>query len=98
MFLYPLAITLIALSLCGHLFGNDRTVYLWVTGCTLPAALLDLLRTLPAGLLAALRLEGFVAAAQDILPFARLGMGWLLPALAGLAIGLALRGAKNKRG
>ena len=47
MFLYPLAITLILLSLCGRFFGDDRRVYVCVTVCTLIPAVLDFLKALP---------------------------------------------------
>ena len=43
MFLYPLAIVLIVLSLCGKFFGHDRRVYRWVIGFTFFSALYDLL-------------------------------------------------------
>ena len=95
MFLYPLAITLILLSLAGGLFGNDRRVYLSVTAFTLPAAVLDLLKALPAGAQAALPLVGLLDAAGRWLPFYSLGLGWVCPALAGLAVGLVWRAAKS---
>ena len=95
MFLYPLAITLILLSLAGGLFGNDRRVYLSVTAFTLPAAVLDLLKALPAGAQAALPLGGLLDAAGRWLPFYSLGLGWVYPALAGLAVGLVWRAAKS---
>ena len=95
MFLYPLAITLILLSLAGGLFGNDRRVYLSVTAFTLPAAVLDLLKALPAGAQAALPLDGLLDAAGRWLPFYSLGLGWVCPALAGLAVGLVWRAAKS---
>ena len=97
MFLYPLAITLILLSLAGSLFDNDRRVYLCVTACTLPAAVLDLLKALPAGAQAALPLGGLLDAAGRWLPFYALGLGWVCPALAGLAAGLVLRAARPRR-
>ena len=95
MFLYPLAITLILLSLAGGLFGNDRRVYLSVTAFTLPAAVLDLLKALPARAQAALPLGGLLDAAGRWLPFYSLGLGWVCPALAGLAVGLVWRAAKS---
>ena len=95
MFLYPLAITLILLSLAGGLFGNDRRVYLSVTAFTLPAAVLDLLKALPAGAQAALPLGGLLDAAGRWLPFYSLGLGWVCPALVGLAVGLVWRAAKS---
>lgn len=90
MFLYPLAIVLILLSLCGRLFGNDRTVYLWVIGFTLIGAIYDLLRTLPENLRSLCHLEGLIQAVGRILPLSSLGLGWICPALLGLAIGLIL--------
>ena len=95
MFLYPLAITLILLSLAGGLFGNDRRVYLCVTAFTLPAAVLDLLKALPAGAQAVLPLGGLRAAAGRGRPLYGLGLGWVCPALAGLAAGLVWRAAKR---
>lgn len=46
MFLYPLAVTLILLTLCGKLFGNDRRIYSWVTAFTAAAAILDFVKAL----------------------------------------------------
>ena len=91
MFLYPLAITLILLSLLGKFFGYDRRVYGWVTGCTLVAAVYDLLYALPASVKALLHLEGVIAAIGGVLPFADVGLGWVCPAAIGLVIGLLLR-------
>ena len=88
MFLYPLAITLVLLALTGKLFGHDRRVYCWVTGFTLIGAVYDLLRTLPASVRAACHLDGFIEAAGAVLPLSSLGLGWLLPAFMGLAVGL----------
>ena len=91
MLLYPLAITLILLALCGRLFGNDRRVYAWTTGFTLIAALFDFIKSLPAGLIPAAALEHILNAAKTILPFFEIGLGWVCPAAIGLIIGLILR-------
>ena len=90
MFLYPLAITLILLSLAGGLFGNDQRVYACVTAFTLPAAVVDFLHALPAGAQTALGLKPFLEAVGQYLPLFTLGLGWVCPAAAGLAVGLAL--------
>ena len=90
MFLYPLAITLILLALCGNLFGQDRRVYRWVTAFTAVAAVFDLVKALPAALVERLHLGVLLDVAQKLLPLFNKGMGWLVPALIGLAIGLAL--------
>ena len=95
MFLYPLSIVLILLTLGGWLFGNHPTVLRWTIGCTAVAALADLLRTLPEGTRAVLHLEGVVTLAETWLPLCKAGFGWLVPALIGLVIGLVLRRARR---
>ena len=94
MFLYPLSIVLILLTLFGGLFGNDRTALAWTMGFTVPAAVLDLVCALPKGSAAA-RLLAPVAGLSRWLPLADKGFGWLVPALVGLLVGLAL--AKRPR-
>ena len=96
MFLYPLAIVLILLTLGGRAFGDDRGVLRWTMGLTGVAAVFDLLRALPAGTRAALHLEGAVGWADRWFPLAEYGFGWLCPALAGLAAGLIYRAVRGK--
>jgi LIVCS family branched-chain amino acid:cation transporter len=91
MFLYPLAITLILLALTGDLFNHDKIVYQSVIGFTLLAAVFDLLKTLPASLQGILYAEKVTDLARKILPFFDLNLGWLVPSLLGLAIGLTVR-------
>ncbi|MCF2618232.1 branched-chain amino acid transport system II carrier protein [Oscillibacter valericigenes] len=98
MFLYPLAITLILLSLFGRFFQYDRAVFVWTTTLTLIAALYDFAAALPASLRAACHLDGVLAVLKETLPLAKLGLFWVLPALLGLVIGLAVhftRGSKT---
>ena len=97
MFLYPLAITLILLALCGRLFQHDRAVYLSVTAFTCVAALFDLMQALPEALQAALHLEGAIRLAERMLPFYNLSFGWVVPAAIGLLLGLAIHFTKNRR-
>ncbi len=88
MFLYPLAITLILLSLFGGLFGESREVYVSVTALTFAAALLDFISALPDAVKETCRLDGLAAFAASHLPLFQQGLGWVCPALAGLAVGL----------
>ena len=101
MFLYPLAITLILLSLFGKWFSYDRKVYAWTTGFTLVAAVFDLIKalasTLPATMVEKLHLTIMVDAADKVLPFFDLGLGWILPAAVGAAIGLALHAVSRRK-
>ena len=97
MFLYPLSITLILLALCGKRFDHDRAVYRSVTAFTGVAAAFDLFKALPAGLRAALHLDSAVALAEKALPWYSLNLGWIVPALIGLALGMAIHISKKNR-
>lgn len=90
MFLYPLAITLILLALTEKLFGKDRIVYACVTGFTCVAALFDLFKTLPESVQNTLHLQPVVSFVSGYLPFFDLNLGWVVPAVIGLIIGLLL--------
>ena len=90
MFLYPLAIVLIVLSLVGRFFQYHRSVFRWTIGMTLIAALYDLIAALPDGVRLALHGDVIEAAALRFLPLADLGLGWICPALLGFAVGLLL--------
>ena len=96
MLLCPLAVVLITLTLFGRLFGDDSRVFRWAIGFTIPAAVCGALAALPDGVIAALHLEGFNLAVNTYLPLARLGLGWVCPALVGLAVGLAVHYATKK--
>jgi len=97
MLLYPPAITLILLALTGKLFDHDRTVYVSVTVFTCLAALFDFAKALPAPLQTALHLEGAVSFAGKYLPWFALNLGWVIPALVGLVLGLVLRALRKQK-
>ena len=91
MLIYPLCVTLIILALCEKLFGASRYVYVCVTIFTAVPAVFDFLKALG------------VSAAADlgskVFPFFDLGLGWAVPAVIGLVIGLVLAVAnKGKAG
>ena len=94
MFLYPLAITLILLSLSGKFIGSNPTVYRTTTAFTLIAAVFDMIGAV-SGMIPGNRvLAGLKAFAENILPLYNLGLGWILPAAIGFLAGLLL--AKKK--
>ncbi len=97
MFLYPLTITLMLLSLFGRFFDYDKRVYVCVTVFTLVAAIFDLIGALPEGTRAALHLDGIVAAAKAYIPLFKLGLGWMIPAAVGAVLGFILRAAGGKK-
>ena len=91
MLLYPLAITLVMLALCGGTFGHDRRVYRSVTAFTLVAALPDFARALPESARTALHVQPLLDLAARWLPFYERSLGWVVPALLGLAVGIAAK-------
>ena len=97
MFLYPLAVALILLTLFGRFFKDDRRVLRWTIGFTAAGAVFDFLRALPAGVKDALHLEALIQAASGVLPFSEQGFGWVCPALTGLLIGLAVHFVSEKK-
>ena len=92
MLIYPLAITLTLLAIFDKLFGVSRWVYICVTVLTAIPAVFDFFK--------ALGVSGAAELGSKIFPFYDLGLGWVVPALAGLVIGLvltiALKGRSNK--
>lgn len=85
MFLYPLTIVLMVLCATGRAFGYRRSVFAWGMGLTLAAAGVELLSTLLRPIPPLASPFTFVAAH---LPLASLGMGWVVPAIIGIVIGV----------
>ena len=96
MFSYPLTITLILLCLFGRWFDYDKRVFVSVTVFTVLAALLDFINTLPAGAKEFLHADAILSVGKH-LPFFSLGMGWVVPAVVGLVLGLLLRLVGKKK-
>ena len=94
MFLYPLAITLILLSLSGKFIGANPTVYRTTTAFTLIAAVFDMIGAVSGMIPGSRVLAGLKAFAGNILPLYDLGLGWILPAAIGFLVGLWM--AKKK--
>ena len=96
MFLYPLAITLILLSLSGKFIGANPTVYRTTTAFTLIAAVFDMIGTVSGMVPGSRVLAGLKAFAGNILPLYDLGLGWILPAAIGFLAGLFLTKRKTR--
>ena len=96
MFLYPLAITLILLSLSGKFIGANPTVYRTTTAFTLIAAVFDMIGTVSGMVPGSRVLAGLKAFAGNILPLYDLGLGWILPAAIGFLAGLLLTKRKTR--
>ncbi|HJA23053.1 MAG TPA: branched-chain amino acid transport system II carrier protein [Candidatus Limosilactobacillus intestinavium] len=87
MFLYPLCLVLILLSVFSPMFNRDGVVYLFVVLFTVVPALGDMVVSFPK-VVSASAFGNAVAAVRSHLPLASLGLSWLVPALVGLVLGL----------
>ena len=86
MFLYPLSITLVLLAFLSAMFGSRQAVYLSTTAFTLLAAFGDALNAMPKELQQS-EIVQQILNVYHILPFFDIGMGWIVPACAGLLLG-----------
>ncbi len=96
MLIYPPAIALILLAFLGKFFAHDRTVYIATMIGTWAAAIFDCMKTLPASVQAALHLDAPIAFAAAHLPLFDKNLGWLLPAVTGFAVGMAIRAGQKR--
>ena len=97
MFLYPIAMVLIILSISGSLFDRDAIVYFCGILFTIVPAILDMIASFPPIISHqswALQLKAFQL---KFLPFADIGMDWVIPAVIGLVIGLIIHFMKKAR-
>lgn len=97
MFLYPLVITLILLSLLAPFIRKQSDVYKWTTGLTIIAAFFDLCKSLPQSLQKNVVVTQLVNFAHLYLPGFDYGFGWIIPALCGFIIGLIIWSIREKK-
>lgn len=97
MFLYPLAIVIILLTLLAPLYKARRSVYALSMFLTFFVSLIDGYKALIASLPAAK--VGFLDAIEkfyaSVLPFYEIGLGWVIPAVVGAFIGYIYALAKK---
>ncbi|AUS97240.1 branched-chain amino acid transport system II carrier protein [Clostridium thermosuccinogenes] len=98
MFLYPLAIVLIILSLLTPIINKQREIYRWTTTLTVIAASFDFCNALPAGLKETPIIKAIIDFAHMYLPGFDYGFGWIIPALGGFVIGAIICRAHAKAG
>ncbi|TKI70785.1 branched-chain amino acid transport system II carrier protein [Lysinibacillus mangiferihumi] len=98
MFLYPLAIVLILLALSSSLFNNKQAVYASAMFLTFFVSLIDgykaLVISIPEAQLSLL--DTVEQLYSDVLPLYDIGLGWILPAIIGVVIGLILPSKQTK--
>lgn len=83
MFIYPVAIVLVALSLLQPLIGNGKMMYRFTVTFTFLYAMYEVLKSLGLNVDGIAQIIGFV-------PFFNLGLGWVIPALVGGIIGFLM--------
>ncbi|MBW1605910.1 branched-chain amino acid transport system II carrier protein [Lactobacillus sp. Sy-1] len=98
MFLYPFSMVLILLSVTSPLFKRDPVVYGMVVLFTVVPAIFDMLAAFPP----VVSQSGFALAVakfqHSVLPFANVGMDWVVPALVGAVIGVVWHLVRVRRG
>ncbi|HOQ17557.1 MAG TPA: branched-chain amino acid transport system II carrier protein [Defluviitaleaceae bacterium] len=90
MFLYPLAIVLIVLSLLSPVLNKAEEVYKWTTVLTVFASFFDFCNALPDVIKKTVVINSLIEFARTYLPGFNIGFGWLIPALAGFITGFTL--------
>ena len=88
MFIYPLAITIILLTLVSPLFNHSTIVYRFTIFFTMIASFIDGIKASPEPFLKTSFAKFIISLGEKYLPFFDIGMGWILPALIGFIIGL----------
>lgn len=91
MFLYPLTISLILLSLFGRFFDFDKKVFISATIFNILAAIIDFIVAFPSMIIPQVLTENAKLVGTKFLPFFNIGLGWLIPTIIGLIIGLIWR-------
>ena len=89
-FLCPLAIVLILLGIAGNRFGHARVVYGCTMGAALAAAVLELARVVGGPV------QPLADWTAGWLPLYGYGLGWVVPAALGFAVGLLLNARRTR--
>lgn len=92
MLIYPPSITLVILALTGKIHDHDKVVYRWTLAFVWPVAFLDFWKALPYDLMPFL--TRVLTSISAMLPFSAYSLGWLLPAMVGLCIGMLIKRRK----
>ena len=97
MFIYPLCITLILLSLASPLFHRARVVYIWTTVFTFVPAVVDGLNAAPVVIAKSAFVQSLTGFESKYMPYFAQGFAWITPAIIGFISGLAIYTVKRVR-
>lgn len=90
MFLYPLAIVLIILSVCSPLFKGDHVIYKVTMALTVILAIFDLITHLPAPIAGTPFYNAVSQFRLYYLPLSSIGLSWVVPTVLGLVISVLI--------
>ena len=90
MFIYPLVISIILISIVGKIFDYHSIVYKTTIYCCIILALFDFINYLPDNLKNELNLNVLIGFAQNHIPLFDMGLGWLIPTFIAFVIGLII--------
>ena len=96
LFLYPLSITLIILSIFSIKLGKRETIYKWTLGFAGFAAIFDLLKASPDLISKTSLVQNILKYPAGYLPGFDQGFGWIIPAIIGFIIGYIIDRNKKK--
>jgi LIVCS family branched-chain amino acid:cation transporter len=85
--LYPIAIMLTLLAICGKYYHKDPAIIRFTMTFAIISSTFDLIHALPSEWIEMAHLEGILHLLERYLPFYQLGFGWILPTAIGLIIG-----------
>ncbi len=97
MFIYPLAITIILLTLISPLFNHSTIVYRFTIFFTMIASFIDGFKASPEPFLKTSFAKFVISLGEKYLPFFDIGMGWILPALVGFIIGFIVYKVRSNK-
>ena len=97
MYLYPLAIVLIFLSLAYPIIGKNRKIFILTILFTGIFSIFDFLKALPKNISNLASIKNIVGFAKDYLPAFKLGFGWFIPAVLGFILALIIIFIKKEK-
>ncbi|WRN52738.1 branched-chain amino acid transport system II carrier protein [Staphylococcus aureus] len=97
MFLYPLAIALIVLTLFSSQFHHSKIIYQCTIFFTMIAALVDGLKASPEFISSTSFSQTLINFSQKYLPLSDIGMGWVVLSLIGFIIGFIIYKIKHRK-
>ena len=97
MYLYPLAIVLIFLSLAYPIIGKNKRIFSLTILFTAIFSIFDLLKALPENISSTDSISRIVDFAKNYIPAFKIGFGWFIPAIFGIILGLLISIIKKEK-